>query len=293
MTTDRYTDRSLVPVDYTNFTCYLDGNYSLCQLAPQLLNYDLNTPYKFGKTDNLLYPSGGNLAGALLSQFSNLTSTNFNPPTDELINTINTCRTAPDCANARKQLNGRLIPTWGVSYLVSRTSIAPSITGRTSFEKRNEWMDFYLKEEQYPPHQKIVSFSLCFAAWDVARLDVDMHADSPRSEPNIDWDSAAVAAASMSAMDSARWDGSGNYLNDENFNDLDPATPSFDGIPNQLGHISSNTTSAADRGIMTLKNRTSWIPEDPDGRSPIACSRISHTTVLTMLLRAGSASATQ
>jgi hypothetical protein len=154
-------------------------------------------------------------------------------------------------------------------------------------------MDFYLKEEQYPPHQKIVSFSLGFAAWDVARLDVDMHADSPRSEPNIDWDSAAVAAASMSAMDSARWDGSGNYLNDENFNDLDPATPSFDGIPNQLGHISSNTTSAADRGIMTLKNRTSWIPEDPDGRSPIACSRISHTTVLTMLLRAGSASATQ
>ena len=267
--TKRYTDPSLVPVDPSDFTCYLAGSYSLCQIAPELLSRTRTTPYKFGKTDNMLYPFGGNLGGGLLSQFSNLTSKKFDPPTDEVRKMVNACDDEATCTDAYKQLNGRTVPTWGVSYLVSHTSITPKVMGKTFFEERDEWMDFYLKESKSPPHQKIVSFSLCFAAWDVARLDVEMHANAPRSEPSIEWNSAAVDVASKSVLDISRWDESRSYLSVENWDNLDPATPSFDGILNQLGQLSSNTTSAADRGIMTLTNRTSWIPDDPDGRSPI------------------------
>ncbi|KAJ9605346.1 hypothetical protein H2200_010003 [Cladophialophora chaetospira] len=268
VTTKRYTDRSLVPIDPANFTCYLAGSYSLCQLAPILYDTTRTTPYRFGKTNNLLFPAGGNLAGGLLSQFSNLTSKSFDPSTSAVIEATHSCRGEANCEDAYQQLNGRLIPTWGVSYLVSTTSIAPKVRSSTFSEERDEWMDFYLEEEKFPTHQKIVSFSLCFAAWDVARFNVEMHANAPRSEPSIEWTPAAIDAASKSIFDSSRWGGPSGYLSVENFDKLDPATPSFDSILNQLGQ-NLNTTTVADRGIMTLKNRTSWIPEDPDGRSPI------------------------
>lgn len=59
------------------------------------------------------------------------------------------------------------------------------------------------------------------------------------------------------------------FLSVENWDKVDLTTPSFDAILNQLGQISSNTTPAVDRGILILTNCTSWIPDDPDGRSPM------------------------
>lgn len=94
---------------------------------PTLLSWTRTTPYIFGKMQNLLYPMSGNLGGGLLSKFSNLTSRTFDPPTDEIAELLNTCDDEASCADANQQNNGRSVPTWGVSYLVSRTSFAPKV----------------------------------------------------------------------------------------------------------------------------------------------------------------------
>lgn len=81
------------------------------------------------------------------------------------------------------------------------------------------------------------SFTLCYAAWDFARLNVSLHSNVLRSEPLPRYDSK-----------------SGVFT--------------FEEVLLQLGNDADHTENR-DRGILTLDERPSWVPTDADTIRPI------------------------
>ncbi|KIX05647.1 uncharacterized protein Z518_03619 [Rhinocladiella mackenziei CBS 650.93] len=245
VTTTKYTNRTLVPDEPLPFTCYLDGSYSICQLNVPLLNFSSIVPYRRGTTNKKLYPAGNNFAGGLLSEFSNITGVDYEPH---------------NVWNKEGFWNdGQVIPLWGISYLVISSSIVDEtkFTNFTGTRERNEWLDLFLKPYEVQGYQKLVSTSLCFSAWDVARLEVDLFGDSARTEPTIEWSSEAISAASSYPYET--------FLSAKNWNDIASSTPSFDKILNQLGQ-SKHKLTATERGIMTMAKRD-WTPKTSETRS--------------------------
>lgn len=205
-----------------NFNCSIDfsaGVY-LC------LNTTLNgVPYKDGR-----------LNGGLLSHFSNITD-----PT-----TI-----GPLLKAANASLNEKILPsvpvnTWGFKYLMfsngnfssyfsDEYSSMPYIPDEFSAMEDGPWSmmrDKNVSNSYDGSGPYGINVTVCYTAWDVERLPVNMSSDSNRTEPT--------------------------FSLDPEFNILSDAQ-----IPHQLGAV-PNPGNHSERGILTLNKASSWIPASED-----------------------------
>jgi hypothetical protein len=119
----------------------------------------------------------------------------------------------------------------------------------TYAKPRNQWTDVIVpySMDQYSPDGENttywlsfrptnISITLCYAAWDTARLDVQPTRDKNRSEP--------VSSAGKASLSSK---------------------PAFSDVLLQLGQH-PDKSSPSDRGILALEKKSSWLPSRDDAR---------------------------
>ncbi|KAL9115015.1 MAG: hypothetical protein Q9227_001259 [Pyrenula ochraceoflavens] len=233
--TEKYTSRSLVPEEGAPFLCFLDGAYSICQVNPTLMNVP-SSPYKFGLGNDFVYSSSNHLGGGLLSEFW---------AADEIQNS-----------------STRYPAIWNVAHLVSAVRILndTSEAVATNIEPHGEWLEMTLNSTKGALWRKVISFTLCYSAWDTARLPVDMYSDVSSVEPSVYWPPAAIKAASS-------YESQTSFLTAENSLRTASWVPSFQSILKQLGQptqIGQPARTYTERRIMNLAKRQSWIPDDTD-----------------------------
>lgn len=185
---------------------------TLCQLQQSYESlYNMTDGYGY---ENYFF---GNTAGGLLSEFANVTD--FAPLQEWIAN----------------KSAARFV-TWGTPFLVLNASRINN-RGSANYSKAFEYnltTDGTLRSSKAGSWTKIttregpfnLTASICYTAWDVARVDVVMSSGQNRTEPVPHW----------------RQD-NGSYT-----------------VPDAVQQLAGTPASASQREILTLERRSSWTP---------------------------------
>jgi hypothetical protein len=171
--------------------------------------------------------SVGNRGGGLISEFSNITLKHIEHMQDRSPNTT-------------------AYFTWGTAMLVFRAlewdswrwnvglNYTNSSDGSLRYYERGPWLDI-MQSGHGASISANISASLCYTAWDTAKMSVDMHGEFNRTEPVAYWN-------------------------------VERKFYTIPSVTNQMGSNRTGSHSIESRGLLNLKKKESWVrtPEDAD-----------------------------
>ena len=190
-----YSQNLLTPDGPVRFTCpsyFYSNGYTICQLANNGVGI-------------------GNPAGALQSAFANASSKNiFGAPYLVFNSSINVVELTQNGTPPLNPVHGQDSGVWS-HWQISRDELGENGTSGQVAD---------------------LNFTLCYTAFDAARLDLDFYSDSSRFEPLPEFKTSAQSY-------------------------------SFSDVLAQLG-VDATILGARDRGILQIEERDSWIPSPDD-----------------------------
>lgn len=229
VTTEHRTPLLLTPDAPIPFDCYPLASFAICALGDRRYSNDSAAADYISSRPQDKPPLS---AGALKSSFSD---------------------SHPIVVDG---LDGKRLYSWGAAYLVMMTTIHSHGTslpeGVSKSGSREHWLDLTAARAPIfsdPMESRNVSFTLCYAAWDTARLPVELFSEMIRTEPTVSMKN------DVQSLDFA-----------SNYSFTAQVPSNYSAILNQLGQGSRHTSE--ERGIMNLTKRERWIPSAEDCDPP-------------------------